>query len=112
MICKDVKSCSKKMLNSKSWCNECRSETKEPNVVRRERGKRYNLVNPQRLPVIVFKMDGGIVRNEQSTPKCDWLYVIANNQNKATVFVELKGKDVKHALEQIKASMDFPFKRL
>lgn len=105
MICKRTKKCIAEAIEDYDWCCDCREETREKNVTREERKKRYNLLNPERYKVTVFKIDGGIVHNEEDVLACDYLYFVHKTKPKA-VFVELKGKDIAHAIKQITNSMD------
>lgn len=79
---------------------------KRSNIKCEENRKVYNLENPQRKLVILYKMDGGVIEVDASVPdnicKCDYLYITECNK---AILVELKGKNVKHALEQIEGTM-------
>ena len=50
-------------------------------------------------------MDGGIINNEPNVSKCDYLYGIRDSANPTAIFIELKGKDIPHALDQVKNSI-------
>nr|WP_302830140.1 hypothetical protein [uncultured Bacteroides sp.] len=52
------------------------------------------------------KIDDGIIKDTINN-KCDYLFVY---KNRKFFFVELKGSDIRHALTQIKASMQFFYK--
>jgi len=106
MICRNTQKCIEEAIADNEWCGECREETTAKNVTRQERKKRYNLLNPKRYKVTVFKIDGGIVRNEEDVLACDYLFIVHKTKSKAAIFVELKGKDVYHAIKQITNSMD------
>ena len=105
MVCKRVRECSEKECKLYGWCQECRLETNNINVSCSERGKKYNVQNPKKVAIVKFRIDGGIVRDEKDTCKCDYLYCIKDKENPTTIFVELKGKNVCHALEQIQYSL-------
>lgn len=80
-------------------------------LVTGERGKQYALcLNPARS-CAVYQVDGYMVA--QGT-RCDKLVLVApvKEQGKwSEVFVELKGSDIKHAIEQLRQSiMDDMFK--
>lgn len=74
-----------------------------------EKKKQYTLVNTKKKTVISYKMDGGIVHMDASVPeqtaRCDYLYVI-NDEKPTAVLTELKGVDVKKAMNQIKSTLD------
>lgn len=71
-----------------------------------EKKKRYNLVNDKNNQVALFHMDGGIIRDEPSVQRCDFLYVVYDQDCPTAIFVELKGSDISHAVRQLKASID------
>lgn len=54
------------------------------------------------------KIDDGIIKDTINN-KCDYLFVY---KNRKFFFVELKGSDIRHALTQIKASMQLFIKRV
>ena len=67
----------------------------------------YKLHNKQKKEIVVYKIDGGLINNS-CVLKCDkgiyteddWLFLI-----------ELKGKDLEHALEQINSTIDILLKQ-
>lgn len=71
-------------------------------VVVEENKKKYELINDQHEKVGCFHVDGGMIKSKGSV-KCDNLLIDINS--KVAVFVELKGTDLKHALEQVDATM-------
>lgn len=105
MVCEKVKLCCQIPQDIFSWCADCRDETTDSKIVREERKKRYCLENPRRNHVVVFAMDGGIIHDEVGKQKCDYLYAVREKENIIPIFVELKGKDVAHGLEQILESV-------
>lgn len=76
------------------------------NAVCQERNKRYNLVNEEGYGITLYHVDGGVISDESDVQKCDFLYVVYDQQNPTAIFVELKGKDVYHAIRQIKEMVD------
>ena len=72
------------------------------NIKCEENRKVYNVENTQKQKVLLYKMDGGIVEVDASVDekicKCDYLYITQDNR---AILTELKGTDVKHALNQI-----------
>lgn len=77
-----------------------------PQAVCEEKGKRYNLLNDKHCKIALFHMDGGIVCGEKNVSKCDFLYIVYDQSCPTAIFVELKGKDIRHAVDQLKASID------
>ena len=73
-----------------------------------EKGKTYRVKFTEVKPSAVYTIDGNIIEEGN---KCDKLVLIQTDvpQNKwLEIFVELKGKDVDHAVEQLKATIDNP----
>ena len=81
-------------------CIECRKISNDSNITCEEKGRRYNLQNDKKLDVINFLIDGGVY-DKESQSKCDRLYYVFDKPKSSAIFIELKGKDVKHALEQL-----------
>lgn len=107
MICDNLQECcanERYVCSNKGDCIVYRDF--RPQAVCEEKGKRYNLVNDKHYLIALFHMDGGIVRSEKNIPKCDFLYVVYDQACPTAIFVELKGKDIKHAVNQLKASID------
>lgn len=77
-----------------------------PQAVCEEKGKRYNLLNDRHCKIALFHVDGGLIRDERNVPKCDFLYVVYDQNCPTAIFVELKGKDIKHAINQLRESID------
>ena len=73
-----------------------------------EKGKTYKVQFTEVKPSAVYTIDGNIIKDGN---KCDKLVLIQSDisQNRwIEIFVELKGKDVDHAIEQLKATVDKP----
>ena len=68
-------------------------------VVSPENGRKHVEINPDgRFEVRHYHLDGEIVRNECC---CD--YLLANDSMKKVYYIELKGRDIGHAIEQLQA---------
>lgn len=107
MICEKLyECCEDKQLacKNKKNCIKYRDFRKE--AVCGEKSKRYNLLNDGGDLVSLFHMDGGIIRDETEVLRCDFLYVIDDEDCPTAIFVELKGKDIGHAVKQLKSSID------
>ena len=63
--------------------------------------KRQVFLNPARETYIKRRMDGGLVINKTAA---DWML---SKNNAGDVILELKGRDVGHALEQVHATAEF-----
>ncbi|WP_428309114.1 hypothetical protein [Hydrocarboniphaga sp.] len=78
--------------------NACFSVTKATKIKVEENGRKATFLNERRLEFIRTQMDGCLVKNQTAA---DW---VVSRRSVADVIVELKGKDVKHAIDQILAS--------
>lgn len=76
------------------------SETPKAQVSCKEHGKEFLLISTQDLFYKV-KVDGGLDNSQES--KCDYLIIKASDDS-IWLYVELKGKDIKKAFEQIEAT--------
>lgn len=73
-----------------------------------EKGKSYRIKFKTIKPSAVYPIDGVIITEGE---KCDKLVLFKSdidNNIWTEVFVELKGKEVGHAIDQIKATIDKP----
>lgn len=107
MICENLLLCNHEqdyICDRKSDCLVyCDKRSK---AVCEEKGKRYELVNDKGGLVALRHVDGGMIRGEDGIRKCDYLYTVLEEERSTAVFVELKGKDIPHAVNQIRASVD------
>ncbi|VEP15317.1 conserved hypothetical protein [Hyella patelloides LEGE 07179] len=83
---------------------DCETINKNPNIVISDPGSKNNkskfrLDNPKKLKIRVIQVDDCVIT--QGT-RCDYLIILPNSLE---IYIELKGKDVKHAIEQIEASI-------
>lgn len=98
--------------NNHASCIESADRRRE--VKCEENHKKYILVNTLNRYVISYKMDGGIIVVDRTVPngtnKCDYLYTVFTESNtRDAVLIELKGKDIPKALDQIKSTLQlFP----
>lgn len=68
-----------------------------------EQGKKYTLDISGNKESAAFDVDGYIVKKGS---KCDKLVLVKHSEyNWTEIFVELKGKDVKHAIEQLRETL-------
>ncbi|WP_081960067.1 hypothetical protein [Porphyromonas sp. COT-052 OH4946] len=87
-----------------------------------EKNQRYELDCSASTSIVlgscVFAIDGGVIPKETSTPKCDKLILCAlkidgqqakgkleEEESWLEIFVELKGHDVEHAIDQLEATL-------
>jgi len=73
-------------------------KNRDSEILVQENGRKATVLNKDRSVFFVIKVDGGVL--VQATA-CD--YIISKSK-KADLLIELKGIDVKHAVEQISAT--------
>ncbi len=83
----------------------CETVKTDPNIVVSDHGSRNNrskfrLQNPKRASIKVVQIDDCVI---QEGIRCDYLLILPNEQE---LYIELKGSDVKHAVEQISRTID------
>ena len=70
-----------------------------------ERGQSYQVTFVDALPTAVYAIDGGII-TDNNVLKCDKLILIeGDNRQFVELFVELKGRDIEHAISQMEATL-------
>lgn len=121
MICKNTETCFFKLLKddsevtckNKPLCLHFCDNRSEPTC--KENGKIYRLMNEHRTyKVSSIHIDGGVVITDKGTPphtlKCDYLFLYdAGNESTVAILIELKGTDIKQAIEQIRNTLSlFP----
>lgn len=67
-----------------------------------EKGKQVTFLNPDRAAFQRVKVDGCIIKNGA---RADW---IVSQEGHGSVVVELKGRDVEHAIDQVFATVSHP----
>jgi len=82
---------------------ECTTTTKEKQVCVKENKRTFSINNPDNRLIDKVRVDGCIYK-DNSTKRCDWLFHIRSI--KKSVFVELKGKNVSHAYEQLSETIN------
>lgn len=107
MVCENLWRCNKILDYVCDRKSECLVYCdKRRKAVCEEKGKRYELVNDKGCLVALRHVDGGMISNEDGIQKCDYLYTVAEGEQSTAIFVELKGKDIPHAVSQIRASVE------
>lgn len=84
----------------------CISEKSGSNIVvedKKSKGIQYRIVNEKQLSFHIIEIDGCVFK-ETDGKKCDYLVLQATQ--KIAIFVELKGKDISSAVQQILATFD------
>lgn len=73
-----------------------------------ERGQVYRANFSQEYFSAVYAIDGGIIKDDNIV-KCDKLVLLdLDNQMLFELFVELKGGNIQHAIEQVEATLNNP----
>lgn len=81
-----------------------------PKISVSEKGKFYRVTLAKGIKSAVFQVDGNIITQGL---KCDKFIAAVRDGNGAAVFLELKGKDVGHAIDQLEYTItDKAFKPL
>ena len=85
-----------------------RHDCKKDIPLREPKEKRtYRLHNESEKDIVVYKIDGGIIDNDE-VQKCDYGIYTEDNW---LFLIELKGSDLNHALDQINSTIDVLFKK-
>lgn len=76
-----------------------------------EQGRKYTLEVSGEKETALFNVDGYIITQGLKCDKLVWVNMNQENENKkeCDIFVELKGKDVAHAIEQIRETLKNPY---
>lgn len=102
MVCKQLGKCIEDRNENCKSEKECIEFTDERTFVKcEEKRKIYRLENDCGARIRKYVVDGGIVFNEKGFSACDNMLVTYTGTEKKYVFVELKGTDFQHAIEQI-----------
>lgn len=109
MKCNDFKGCVDSLEKNGQKDRKCllpaclKSYDTRKLAVVEEKKKKYELTNLKADHIAVFQIDSGMI-SVPNEMKCDNL--LLDIDLKLAVFVELKGTDLKHALEQVDVTVD------
>jgi hypothetical protein len=83
---------------------DCEQVNKNPNIVLSDPGSKnkqskFRLDNPRKTKIKVIQVDDCVIKQGI---RCDYLIILSDEQE---IYVELKGKDVEHAVKQIESSI-------
>ena len=81
-------------------CTEC---NRNPIINAAENRSKYSLLNPKRREVCKIRVDGCVI-TQVDGKQCDYLFLACDTS--IVFFVELKGSDLSHAIDQINQSID------
>lgn len=100
-------------LSAESYIPEQRLEVR-PTVSVAEKGKKYMVVINGMRESVVYAVDGNIVKDGQ---RCDKLVLVKRSEQGVEpeqwteIFVELKGRDTGHAIDQLRSTLEKPIFR-
>lgn len=85
---------------------DCEKIRKDSKIVITDPGSgnnrsKFRLENPQKLRIKVIQVDDCVIKHGV---RCDYLVIAPSNDkssNEQEIYIELKGSDVKHAVEQL-----------
>jgi len=83
---------------------ECSETKSDPIITFSEKRSKINFQNSSSQRIRVVTIDGCIFKDEP-TLRCDYLLVLPTNNNE--LYVELKGRGISHALEQIEKTIEW-----
>ncbi|MCU0553081.1 MAG: hypothetical protein MUC48_27440 [Leptolyngbya sp. Prado105] len=79
-------------------CEQCRTDTK---IVLKENKSKITFLNPNQDLILVVTVDGCAIKDTE-TLKCDFALAPSDE---IEIYVELKGSDVFHAVDQIESTI-------
>jgi hypothetical protein len=79
---------------------ECEKSTKNPVIRLKENRSEIIFKNPERLEVCIVTVDNCAI---QEGIRCDYALTVDNL--KEEFYIELKGRDIEHALDQLEATI-------
>lgn len=102
MICDKISTCIQNIDNR--MCNNCMVQVGVFPIIKCDENHiQYVLYNKNALLILKCHFDGGAVKGGE-IKRCD--YIVSVPTQKRIYFIELKGKSINHACEQILASID------
>lgn len=83
---------------------DCEQSKKDSKIVLKEKKNKSQFVidNPQRLNVLIIEVDGCVIREGL---KCDYLILPKAEEYQIEIYLELKGKDIPHGVQQIETTI-------
>ncbi len=68
---------------------------------------RHTLSNKSGSTIYQYQLDGGIIKKSpENLPKCDFIVEVCADAHNRVFFIELKGKDIAHAFEQLSGTVE------
>lgn len=91
-------------LNSQGFSSE-QEFTERKTISVSEKGKKYRLELQDKLPSVVFSIDGNIIKEGNKCDKLILLNINTKSNKWVEIFVELKGSDISHAIKQLETTI-------
>lgn len=88
------------LFEGKSKC-----ETYQKIVISKENRNEHHVRNESRSCIYQYRIDGDIEKRS-TVKKCDYMVEVCNDQKKLAFVIELKGSDLRTALQQIEATIE------
>jgi len=81
--------------------NDCAENIKHKEITFKENKSKFTIYNPNEKEVLKVTIDGCVIKDTKgnNVKKCDYLAIDTNENN--AHFIELKGKDIDTAIEQL-----------
>ncbi len=97
------------MENLKNYLN-CSINSNEKLIVFKDKRTPRKLIieNKSKLNIIKITIDGGLL--PQSIQKCDFMLYIPKGCMHKEIYIELKGSNIKHAVDQIRSTINYLIK--
>lgn len=79
----------------------CEQYTSDSKIVLQENKSKITFLNPNQHQILKIKVDGCAIKDNE-TLRCDYVLVPTSE---VEIYVELKGSDIAHAIEQIESTI-------
>ncbi len=83
---------------------DCSEPTDNPIITVSEKGRKFTINNNNRKLVVKIRVDGCLINDHR--PRCDYIFEINSPCNEA-IYLELKGKDIQKAYNQISSTLGY-----
>jgi len=83
---------------------ECEQYRKDAKIVLQENKSKMTFSNPDESQILIIKVDGCAIKDEE-TLRCDYA-LVPPSAIEIEIYVELKGRDVYHAVKQIESTIN------
>ncbi|MEB3126055.1 MAG: hypothetical protein VKL00_10605 [Synechococcales bacterium] len=82
---------------------ECEEYKSDARLVLQENKSKITFLNPNQDQVLIIRVDGCVIKDNKIL-RCDYAIVPCDE---IEIYVELKGSDISHAVEQIESTIKF-----